>query len=70
MSITGFCAFFIFDQTLFLSPLGIFLSLTSVVTVAIARLKVKAHRPIELIIGFSMGIAIVFINQWIYQLWR
>ena len=70
MSITGFCAFFIFDQTLFLSTLGIFLSLTSVVTVAIARFKVKAHSPIELIAGFSMGIAIVFINQWIYQLWR
>lgn len=70
MSITGFCAFFTFDQPLFLSPLGVLITLSSVLLVAIARYKVKAHTPIELISGFSMGIAIVFMNQWIYQLWR
>jgi membrane-associated phospholipid phosphatase len=38
--------------------------------VAYSRFKVKAHTPIELIAGFTMGIAIVFINQWAYSLWR
>lgn len=70
MAITGFLAFFSFDQPLFLFPLGIFISLASIGLVAFSRFKVKAHTPIELIMGFTMGIAIVFINQWVYQLWR
>ncbi len=70
MAITGFFAFFTFDQHLFFSFLGHLISLTSISLVAYSRFKVKAHSPIELIAGFTMGIAIVFINQWVYSLWR
>jgi membrane-associated phospholipid phosphatase len=70
MSITGFFAYFTLDQPLFFSSLGLLISLTSIALVAYSRFKVKAHTPIELIAGFTMGIAIVFINQWAYSLWR
>ncbi len=70
MAITGFFAFFTFDQHLFLSFLGHLISLISISLVAYSRFKVKVHSPIELIAGFTMGIAIVFINQWVYSLWR
>jgi hypothetical protein len=70
MSITGFLAYFTLDQPLFFSSLGLLISLTSIALVAYSRFKVKAHTPIELIAGFTMGIAIVFINQWAYSLWR
>ncbi len=70
MAITAFFAYFTFDEKLFLNASGVVITLATTALVAFSRFKVKAHSPIELITGFTMGIVIVFINQWAYNLWR